>query len=436
MTPPRRHRSTRPRPGFTLVELLVVIVIIGILMGLLVPAVTGALQTARETARKTELSVMEQALEDYRQSRGDYPPDFSDWRKVERHLQRAFPDIDDNELKILAQFTHLDDDFERVPVPTGGAASLDPRPGTAYAHYRACIDPGEALVFFLGGFSSDSKRPITGPGGPLSLLPAFGSLSPAQQAYNHFQYNAERSEGEYSFDLDRLSIYVHGDSDIDLNPLATAAGVAYTYSSDELREQTIGGVVTPPVRGQYTERGPTTAPRIRFLPDPFPVFDTGDQGVPVVYFAGDSYQNTFIPASVSGGWLTTTNGWHALNAYFTTEPEFGVARPYLSDRRNTNAGGFLWAEENRYQLIHPGSDESFGGVIAAGVASATAPAAAGPVTQYPTGDYIDAGGNVVTESRGKYIYESGGQPFYGTEVPELDNVANFSERTFASGMPL
>ena len=158
--PYRPNRGSTSSSGFTLVEVLTVIVIIGILAGIAIPAINAALRGARNTAIRTDVDVLSQAIEAYKLQHGAYPPDFSDWAAVERHFRKAFPSIDNNELRILAQFTHYNSNSQR----TNGTGTSDPRTSSAFDHFPHAIDRAEALVLCLGGFSSDKKKPFTGPG--------------------------------------------------------------------------------------------------------------------------------------------------------------------------------------------------------------------------------------------------------------------------------
>ena len=414
-----------PRFGFTLVEILVVIVIIGILAGLAIPAVNGAIIKARNTATKVEIDILEQALETYKLNYGDYPPDFSDWRKVERHYRRAFPEIDNEELKILAQFCWLDQNYDRVaPVVAGGNTnSVDPRtqPGT-YSYYRPCMDPAEALVWSLGGFSTDAKRPFTGNGGPLSRRSNFANTT-LDACYNHFQYNSARDNSLFDFELDGLTLVVANDGSSTFDPIGD--GTPYTYSDDENSGNTIGN--NNSVRGRATSRtGAVGFSAVRFLYDPFPVYVRGSDTLPLVYFNADTYQQTFLPPTGSAGWPVL----HNLNLYLnpTEDIEGGVARPYFSDRLDTNAGGLQWEQSGKYQIIAAGLDNSYGGAAAAGTVDPTdnsTAANAGFTYAYPSGSPANGFGVKSGGGLDKYEFPGGNSP-YGSVNPQLDNITSFS----------
>jgi general secretion pathway protein G len=69
-----RPATPRRRPGFTLIELMVVVVIIALLVALLVPAVLAGIRTARNAAVQTEISLLATALVQFKSAYGDYPP--------------------------------------------------------------------------------------------------------------------------------------------------------------------------------------------------------------------------------------------------------------------------------------------------------------------------------------------------------------------------
>ena len=134
-----RGQVAPTRQAFTLVELLVVIVIIAILIALLVPTIGGALNSARNAQMGIEVSNLSQAMEAYRTEMNEYPPDFAgpveiDNQKVAAHLARKF------------RYRNA-----KQPPPAGDALTVEALKG---------LDPAEALVFWLSGFSGDPKFPL------------------------------------------------------------------------------------------------------------------------------------------------------------------------------------------------------------------------------------------------------------------------------------
>ena len=276
--------GSRRRGGFTLVELIVVMAIIGLLAAILIPTIRAAMIAAKVTAIAADLADLDIALDEFKDKWGEYPPDFSDRNLLIRQVQKAWPRITTNELRLfLAVAYHR------------GAGITGP---------QWEIDPAEALVFWLGGFSEDQLHPFTGPGGPFS--------STERNADNAF----------FPFDADALS----------------ESGQVVTYEVEFV--DAAGGNQT----FRFNARESNDDSLLHGLQnDPFPVVMTRGTQLPVVYLDSHSYANTVYPP-------------HG----YTNSIVTGDAHPYLSDRPLVN-GGFEWINPRSFQLISAGLDEDFGG---------------------------------------------------------------------------
>jgi prepilin-type N-terminal cleavage/methylation domain-containing protein len=184
-----RSPLSAPRFAFTLVELLVVITIIGILVALITVAAIGALRTAREAAIKAEINQMDAALVEYKNKTTALPPNCQTdgngilvettvAQDLQRHLKQAFPRHQEPQ-ELIAKLA--------------GMAT-----GASGQQLAGGMSAGEALVFWLGGFSSDPKYPISGEGGPAYPIQSIGN------AQNHTLDPIDTRNWTFPFEVTRL----------------------------------------------------------------------------------------------------------------------------------------------------------------------------------------------------------------------------------------
>ncbi len=277
----KRTGASRLRRGFTLVELLVVIAIIGVLVGLTVPAVFGVRASFERSAVKFEVQALSDAIENYRSKTGDYPPDGSSWTVTERHFRKAFPNILSSELSLIN--------------PANGVQ----------------IDPAEALVFFLGGFSTDAQRPFTGKGGPFVKVGT------------GYQYNGSRDNSYFEFPIGRLTLDGSGASN----------------------DETMFAGATSDVFPVFMSRNNVP----KFAGTPYAYFDSRTYLSPS---SNGTFLNCYQPSNVAS---VTTAG--------SPRGDLGAVRPFLESVSAT--GNPVFENPKTFQIQTAGGDGRFGGRLLA-----------------------------------------------------------------------
>ena len=171
------------RQAFTLVELLVVITIIGILAALITAAGAGALKRARQAQIKVEVDQISMALQTFKDTYQSYPPNCQvDDDVVTGGEPSSAPLVESQVLTDLQrqvkQVSGRRGEPDYLIRALAGLAAAD---SANTSNLAGGMSAGEALVFWLGGFSSDPKYPISGEGGPSYRIDNLGS-TPAVQA--------------------------------------------------------------------------------------------------------------------------------------------------------------------------------------------------------------------------------------------------------------
>jgi type II secretory pathway pseudopilin PulG len=299
------------------VELLIVMAILGILAGLLAWGVNAARVAILKRAQAFEVQSIASAVEAYRTKYGDYPPDGSSWPVMEAHLRKAFPNILVSELALLnpALSTangYIRNDNDLTESHPHLARYISTSPGLRSGRV---FDAAEALVFFLGGFSSDPQRPITGPGGPLKLNPVVGG----------YIYNTQRENAFFEFKIGRLT----------LDPNTGASNDEAVYSEG----------VPNDLMPVYVGNGPTYQ----------------QLGVPIIYFDSRTYQiagatvndSSYYFNFYSPGLVDTRNVQGSTR---------NCARPFLSMDLDPNKGNnaLRYANDKTFQIMNGGYDRIYG----------------------------------------------------------------------------
>ena len=396
-----RNQPTANRRGFTLIEVLTVIVIIGILAAISIPAIGYAVRKAKQGAQAMEVNTLAQAVERYAMDNGgDYPPDGSSNEILQGHMRKRFPRMTEPDITLLARLT--DDNDENNTGTTGTFSGV-------------AMDRGEALVFFLGGFSKNLQLPLTGPGGPLDYIgPANPTVAQRQDLAN-YQYNATRDNSFFDFDPQRLTI-------------ARATDTSPLISTDE----TLLNNLAPAYGGK----------------DLLPAYlAVKGQAAPIVYFDSRTYGVVFAGSAD----LSTPNTYNGFLAQ-----DVGGIRPYKTEvtiepppaggytgtnkaKEDAAFAAFKFHNPDTFQIISPGLDGLFGSIVSTSPGNPAATPTIHFVTETgrpvrPLGSATSVNDLYFTDSKlGSKGFQDSEWGSLG-ENGHLDNVTNFSTSILGDGL--
>jgi type II secretory pathway pseudopilin PulG len=220
------------------------------LAAILIPTIRAAMIRARVSAIALDLANLDAALNQFKEKYGNYPPDFSHRQILVRFVQKAWPRITANEMRIFLAI--VDDNRWR-------------------------IDQAEALVFWLGGFSEDPLHPFTGPNGPFARF-----IDTNNDGLPENPDELERNQNNVFFPFDNNRLTVDNQTPPTVVSVPYGSGLTHEFFTRLSIDETL-------------LFGPGTTN------DPFPVCLSRGTNLPIVYLEAQNYLNSAYSVSLFPG---------------------------------------------------------------------------------------------------------------------------------------
>lgn len=179
------QRPAARRQAFTLTELLIVIAIIAVLAGLIAAAAVNALRSSRRSSIVLDIKNISGGLENFKNDYGAYPPNAINPVPGTTSGSPAMLAQSDMERMFKKAFPRHQEPRELILGLCGQGTGSNPNLPNG-------MTPSEALVFWMGGFSSDEQYPISGPGGPSYLVVSGGPGEVLEDRKRRYEFDFGR----------------------------------------------------------------------------------------------------------------------------------------------------------------------------------------------------------------------------------------------------